>query len=141
MAFREQSAWAMGLILMVAGLLYFGKVYAASQALGATAPPIMAFVVIYVILVVIASIVIMSPLAAVQPQAANAPADERERVILDRAGNWSGYVLTFGVATGLFHFWVQRDGNMLFHIAFASLMLSQISEYLFQIILYRRGHA
>jgi len=141
MPFREQSAWAMGLILTVAGLFYFGKVFAASEALGATAPPIIAFVVIYVVIVVIASIVIMSPLAAFQPQAANAPADERERMILDRAGNWSGYVLAFGVATGLFHFWAQRDGNMLFHIAFASLMVSQIADYAFQIILYRRGHA
>lgn len=141
MSFREQSAWAMGLILTVAGLFYFGKVYALSQAIGATAPPIIGFVVAYVVLIVIASIVVMSPLAAAQPQAANAPADEREQVILDRAGNWSGYVLAFGVATGLFHFWAQRDGNMLFHIAFASLMLSQISEYLFQIVLYRRGHA
>lgn len=141
MSFREQSAWAMGLILTVAGLLYFGKVFAASQALGATAPPIIAFVVIYVVLVVIASIIVMSPLAAFQAEAANAPADERERIILNQARNWAGYVLAFGVATGLFHFWVQRDGNMLFHIAYASLMASQISEYAFQIFLYRRGHA
>lgn len=139
MSFREQSAWAMGLILTVAGLLYFAKVYALSQAIGATAPPIIGFVVVYVVLIVLASIVIVSPLAAVQPQAANAPADERERMILDRAGNWSGYVLAFGVAAALFHFWAQRDGNMLFHIAFACLMASQISEYLFQIILFRRG--
>ena len=139
MPFREKTAWAMGAILIVAGLYYFNMVVTASVAAGVTAPPIIPFVIAYVVLVTIASIVIMSVVGATAADEANAPADERDRMILDRAGHWSGYVLGFGVVAGLLHYWVNMDGNMLFHICFASLMLSQLFEYVVQIALYRRG--
>lgn len=139
MSFMEKTAWVMGSILTFAGLFYFRMVIAASEALGATAPPVIPFVIAYVVIVVIASIVLMSIVGATSPQEANAAPDERERHILDRAGHWSGYVLGFGVAAGLFHFWAQEDGNLLFHICFASLMLSQIAEYGFQIWFSRKG--
>jgi hypothetical protein len=34
---------------------------------------------------------------------------------------------------------VRGDANLLFHIVMAALILSQIAEYAFQILLYRRG--
>ena len=139
MPFREKSAWAMGLILALAGVWYFNKVISVSRALGETAPPILPFVIAYVVLVVIASIVVMSVIAGTAGKEAEAPADERETIILDKAGLWSGYVLALGVFAGLFHFGVRGDGNLLFHICFAALMASQVAEYAFQIILYRRG--
>ncbi len=139
MSFREKTAWAMSIILTLSGLFYFDKVIGVSQAIGQTAPPIIGFVIAYVVLVVIASIIIMSVLGASAADEANAPADEREKLVVDRAGHWSGYILAFGVAIGLFHFWAQGDGNFLFHACFASLMLSQIAEYGFQIWFLRRG--
>lgn len=139
MGFHEKTAWAMGAILTLSGLFYFHKVLAVSEAIGETAPPIIGFVIAYVVLVVIASIIVMSVLAASAAAEANAPADEREKRVIDRAGHWSSYILAFGVALGLLHFWTQRDGNFLFHVCFASLMLSQIAEYGFQIWFLRRG--
>ncbi|MEO0548397.1 MAG: hypothetical protein AAFZ91_00645 [Pseudomonadota bacterium] len=139
MSFMEKTAWVMGGILIVAGALYFRMVIAASEALGAIAPPIIPFVVSYVVIIIIASIVLMGIVGATSPDEADAPADERERRIIDRAGHWSGYVLGFGVLVGLYQFWVREDGNLLFHICFASLMLSQIAEYALQIWFYRRG--
>ncbi|MEZ5947274.1 MAG: hypothetical protein R3C13_14090 [Hyphomonas sp.] len=139
MSFREKSAWAMVFILISAGAYYFNKVFAISQALGQTAPPIIGLVIFYVVMVVIASIVIMSIIAGASGKEANAPVDEREKVILDKAGHWSGYVLAIGVFTGMMNFGVTSDGNLLFHICFASLMVSQIAEYGFQILLFRRG--
>lgn len=139
MSFREKTAWVMSVILTLGGLFYFNKIVKASLALGDTSPPVISFVITYVVVIVIASIVAMSVVSSQAPEEAEAPADERERRIQDRAGNWSGYVLAFGIATALFHFWVHRDGNMLFHLSFASLMVSQVSDYALQIWLYRRG--
>jgi hypothetical protein len=139
MSFREKSAWAMALILIGGAIFYFDKVVSLSRATGETAPPIIGFVIAYVILIVIASIIIMSVLAVSAGKEADAPADEREKIIADRAGNWSGYVLVIPALGALWHYTVHGDGNMLFHLVFLGLMLSQISEYMFQIFLYRRG--
>lgn len=139
MSFREKSAWAMMIILIGGGLYYFNMVWKASKALGDIAPPIMPFVIAYIVVIVIASIIAMTVLGISSPTEANAPADERERYAESQAGNLSGYVLGFGVITGLLHYSVSMDGNMLFHTIFASLMLSQIAEYGLQIWYYRRG--
>lgn len=139
MSFREKSAWAMALILIGGAIFYFDKVARLSQALGQTAPPIVGLVVAYVVVIVIASIIIMSVLAISAGKEADAPADEREKIIADKAGNWAGYVIAVPALGGLWHYAVNMDGNMLFHLIFLSLMLGQIAEYVFQIVLYRRG--
>lgn len=137
MSFREKSAWLMALLMTAAGLYYFHIVRAASQALGETAPPMV--VIAFVILVVIGSVVGQIVLALSWRKEAIAPADERERLVQQRAGNWSGYVLAAGAVCSLGHFVVHADGNMLFHLIMASLIVSQISEYAFHIILVRRS--
>jgi hypothetical protein len=137
--FREKTAWAMATILTGGAAFYLNMVISASRALGQTAPPIIGFVIAYVVVIVIASVILMSVLAAPSPSEANAPADEREKIIGDKAGNWSGYVMVVPALGALWHYSVNGDGNMLFHLVFLSLMLGQIAEYAFQIILYRRG--
>lgn len=139
MAFREKTAWAMTAILTAAAIFYFDKMGRISDALGETAPPLIGLVIAYVILVVIASVIVMTVLGVSAAREADAPADEREKIIADKAGNWSGYVLALPALGALWHYSVHMDGNMLFHLIFLSLMLSQISEYVFQIFLYRRG--
>lgn len=139
LSFREKSAWAMAIILTAAGLFYFDKVVRISIGMGETAPPMIGLVIAYVVLIVIASIIVMSVLAATSGKEADTPADEREKMIAHKAGNWSGYVLAVPAFSALLNYAVTRDGNLLFHIVFLSFMLSQISEYIFQIILYRRG--
>ncbi|MCF6328390.1 MAG: hypothetical protein L3J02_01130 [Henriciella sp.] len=139
MSFHEKTAWVMGIVMIVAGAYYFNLVARASSALGGVSPPVIGFVIAYIVFVVIASIIAMSALGIANHREANAPADEREKRALDKAGHWSGYVMAFGVISGLMHYSVKQDGNMLFHIAFGSLMLSQISEYMLQILFFRRG--
>jgi len=139
MSFREKTAWAMMIILIVAGLLYFNRIYKVSMEIGQTAPLIPPFVIAYVGLVVAASVIVMIALAVSAPSEANAPADERERLLEDKAGHWSGYILAIGVITGVLHYSVSGDGNLLAQICFGSLMLSQITEYGLQIWFYRRG--
>jgi len=137
--FREKTAWAMAAILAGGAAFYLNMVISASRTLGQTAPPIVGFVIAYVVVIVIASVILMTALAATSPREANAPADEREKIIGDKAGNWSGYVMVVPALGALWHYAVNGDGNMLFHLVFLSLMLGQIAEYAFQIILYRRG--
>lgn len=139
MPFREKTAWGMGLVLILAGIWYFKRVVGLSEALGETATPNIGFVIGYIVLVVLASILVNILIASASGKDAEAPADERERAILDKAGHWSGYVLAVGAVAGLLHFSWQNDGNLLFHIVFGALMASQVAEYVFQIFLFRRG--
>lgn len=138
MAFREKSAWVMGVLMLAAGLYYLNMVIGVSREVGWIAPP-MAIFIPYVILVVIASVAAQTTLAIQSPKEANAIADERERPVIDRAGNWSGIVLGFGAVTSLLHYLSHGNGNLLFHSVMGSLILSVIAEYAFQIILFRRG--
>lgn len=137
--FREKTAWAMASILIGGAAFYLNMIISASRALGQTAPPVVGFVIAYVVVIVIASGLFMSALAAASPREANAPADEREKIIGDKAGNWSGYVMIVPALGALWHYAVNMDGNMLFHLVFLSLMLGQISDYGFQIVLCRQG--
>lgn len=136
--FREKTAWAMAAILTGGAAFYLNLVISASQALGRTSPPFIGFVIAYVAVIVIASVAVMSVLAGTAPREAGAPADERETIIADKAGKWSGYVMAAAAFGSLWHYSVQGDGNMLFHLVFLSLMLGQIADYVFQIVLYRR---
>lgn len=137
--FREKTAWVMAAILIGGAAFYLNMLASASRALGQTAPPIVGFVIAYVVVIVITSVVMMSALAITSPGEANAPADERETIIAGKAGNWAGYVIVALALGALWHYAVILDGNMLFHLVFLSLMLGQIAEYIFQIVLYRRG--
>ena len=139
MSFRERTAWVMGLILIAAGVWYFKRVVGLSMELGHVAAPNIKFVIGCIGLIVIASIVANVVIASQAGKEAEAPADERERTILNKAGHWSGIVLAVGAVSGLWHFGWNSDGNLLFHIVFGSLMVSQLAEYAFQIFLFRRG--
>ena len=137
MSFREKSAWLMALVMTTAGFYYLHSVRAASKALGETASPLI--VIALVVLIVIGSVVAQVVLAVSSPREANTPADEREQQIQLRSSHWSGFVLATGVVSSLGHFIAYSDGNMLFHLVMGSLIVSQIAEYAFQILLVRRS--
>lgn len=137
MSFRERSAWLMALLMTAAGLYYWYIVRGASHVLGETAPPTV--VIALVFLVVVGSIIAQIVLAVLSPNEAYAPADERERLVQQRAGNWSGIVLAICAVSSLGHFMIHSDGNMLFHLVMASLIVAQIADYSIQIVLVRRS--
>lgn len=137
MSFREKSAWLMALLMTGAGLYYLHLVRGASQAIGETAPP--AVVIAFILLLVNGAIVGQTILALSLRKEAAAPADERERLVQQRAGSWSGLVLATLAVVSLGHFMIWGDGNMLFHLVLASLIVAQIAEYAFQILLFRRS--
>ncbi|CAM3196810.1 Integral membrane protein [Sphingomonas antarctica] len=138
MSFREKSAWIMGALMVVAGVYYLNIALAASHVAGRTVPPVAVFVP-YTLMVVIVSVIVQTAMAILAPKAATAPADERERPLLDRAGHWSGIVLAAGAVSSLLYYLFREDGVLLFHMIMASLIVSQIAEYALQIILIRRN--
>ena len=133
MSFREKSAWAMALVMLVTGAVY---VTLAAANPGA---PAIGVVMPLVLLVVILSIVVQTLLALSFPREASAPADERERRITDKAGHFASYVLATGVVVGLGQFMVTQDGGKMFHIVLTCLILSHIAEYGAQILFFRRS--
>ncbi len=139
MAFREKLAWVMSVVLILAGLYYAGYVLGQGLALEAVPPPSIRLAFVYVGLVMAGAIIGASSVALQNTEEANAPADERERIILDKAGHWSGYVLGVCAVCGALVYWTTQYGHVMFHLVVAGLMLSQIAEYVFQIVLYRRG--
>ena len=134
MSFRERAAWVMGILMALAGIYYLHIV----RELGPAALPTEVLTP-YTGLVVVAWVVAQIALNALSPREANAPADERERPLLDRAGNWSGWVLGLGVIGSLWAFHVDGDGVQMVHLLVGSLILSQVAEYAFQIFLLRRN--
>lgn len=137
MAFREKSAWVMALVMGGAGFWYLSIVVGAWREIGA-APPAWT-VVPFVILVVIASIAGQVVLAVGDHRNAEQPADERERPIIDRAGHWSGLLLGAGAVTSLLLYMSHGDGNLLFHLVMASLIVAAIAEEVVKIVLMRRA--
>jgi len=137
MPFHEKSAWIMSLALLLGGALYFAAVAAMSSAAGELVPPVLPAVIVYTFLLVIVAVAGHIVAAVFAPKEANAPLDEREKRIADRAGHLSGYVLGAGVLAALGFYLFSYDGNALFYGVFASLMLSQLAEYALQIFFYR----
>lgn len=132
MSFREKSAWAMMAVMLLSGLYYFNAVVADPGA------PVTVALVPYVLLVVVASVLVQVMLAVATPREANSGADERERLVADRAGRWSGTVLAVGVLLAGGAYLLMPNGNMLFHHAMFALIAAQLADYAAQVYLLRR---
>ncbi len=137
MSFREKSAWAMALVLLVTGLFYLKSALAmpvAHTPLAQIGP-----LVPYVVAVIILSIVVQIALSIASPKEAGRPADEREHVVIDKAGNWAGMVLGVLVVTSVLHYIWWDSVTLLVQGLFGALIVSQLADNLFQIVLFRRG--
>jgi hypothetical protein len=66
--------------------------------------------------------------------------DERERLIIWRAGQLSGIVLAVGLVASGAVYVMLPSGNMLFHHILGALIVAQIAEYMLQVYFFRRGH-
>ena len=137
MPFRERSAWIMSAALFLGGLFYFRAVLSAWSESGELVSPgispILAYTGVLVVLAVVGHIVA----AALAPKDADAPVDERERQIFNRAGHYSSYVIAAGIVMSLGLYVLSSSGDLLFYTVFASLLVGQIVEYVLQILFFR----
>jgi hypothetical protein len=139
MSFREKSAWLMAISLGVASIAYAAVVASLSKAVGSLIPPLLPFLIAFTVALTALAAGSHIVIALLAPKDAVAASDERDRAINARAGNWSGYVFAAGVALSLAHYLLVRNGDALFYGVFGSWVLAQLSEYAFEIALYRRG--
>lgn len=139
MAFREKSAWIMVAALLVSGVLYGQAVLSLSADLGGLVPPNLPLVLTYTIVLVAIAVAGHVAAAISSYREADAPMDERERRIVERAAHLSSYVLGAGVVLALGLYLFTQQGHLLFYVVFASLMLSNLAEYALQILLFRRS--
>lgn len=139
MGFQEKMAWAMMVVLIITGVAYYSVVFQASVALGAVAPPILPLMIGYVVFLVVLITVAAIIIAISKPSEAGAGLDERDKLIQFKGEAWSSRAMGFLMVCALLDFGVNGDGNRLFHIIFAVLIISQIAEYGLQILFYRRG--
>jgi len=133
MAVREIVAWVMVVLFGVVGASCLMSILSVGFAAAPQTSVISAaqFTVTAVIALEIA-------LAIFFPRQSAAPPDERERLILARAGHWAGLTFLFGVLPALGHYAVHGNGNIMFHVIVIALFVSGLAEYGAQIILFRR---
>nr|WP_070960102.1 hypothetical protein [Hyphomonas sp. Mor2] len=139
MGFQEKMAWAMMVILIVTGVAYYGVIFQAAGELGHFPPPILPLMIGYVVLLVIAAIIAAIVISATRPSEANSSLDEREQLIQFKGEAWSGRAMGVLTICALIDYGLSGDGNRLFHLVFAIMIISQIAEYGLQIFFFRRG--
>jgi len=137
MPFREKSAWIQISALFLGGMFYFRTVLKAWSESGQLVSPEAPLILSYTCILVVIAIVGHIGVVALAPKDADAPVDERERIIFYRAGHYSSYVIVAGALMSLGLFILTKSGDLLFYTVFASLVVGQIVEYVFQILFYR----
>ncbi|MBD1387913.1 hypothetical protein IC617_00585 [Neiella sp. HB171785] len=139
MSFQEKSAWVMLVALSCSVIFYVVSLFNLTINSGAlpspSAPALLGLAIVTVVIAIAGHIIA----AVLNPKEANAPADERERLIVQKAGHLSSHVLAVGVVLALLSFLLIQDGQILFYGCFASLVLSHLAEYALHIVFNRRS--
>lgn len=139
MTFQEKSAWIMCLALIVSGAFYGVLVFNSAQALGAMPPPNGIGMGIAVVIIVAIAIFGHAVAAIGNLADASEPEDERDRMVVWRAGNLSGVLLGALCLLSICAYAVIQSGHMMFHLIIAAMVISQLAEYALTIWYYRRG--
>ena len=133
MSVREVSAWVMVLVFGVVGAGCLASILRA----GLDAPP-QPTVVASAPAIVASVIALEVVLAIFLPKKADAPPDERERLIIARTGHWAGLAFLAAVLPALGHYVVRADGDVMFNVIVLGLFASGLIEYGAQLVLFRR---
>lgn len=97
MSFREKMVWVTLAVTLAVWGWYFVRVWGALADGEATGAAILGLFVRAVVLTIVLEVVVAIALAAAAPKAAEAPADERERLIELRATRTAYVILSVGV--------------------------------------------
>ncbi len=142
MPFREKSAWiSLVLTLGVYGVYFvsYWRGLASGLPFNVTIDFSLAVVVLVVLQVISTTVV-----AILSPRDAQAPEDERERLINLRAKSAAYLTLQFGAVAAAASVYFARGlgeagGWVVANAVFCALVVSQLTQYLAVIIGYRRG--
>lgn len=136
MSFREKSAWIA--LLAYGGVFgaYFAVLcqawdpdYGQPLSIGLLVAAMFAFVIIVTVLTIIA--------ALLNPKAANAPADEREKLIDLKAERAASYTLSAGVLLSMTGLLLGFNGFLIANVLLASLVAAELVKAGWQIVSFR----
>jgi hypothetical protein len=137
MAFREKTAWISVLITLAIYGSYFATLASAfrsgdgSEFFGLLIETMIAFVVAFVVMSVAAAIL--------APKDANAPADERDRLIGLKSERVAYYAVSAGAVTGMWFAFFGWSGFWIANVLFLALALAELAKETTRIVLYRVG--
>lgn len=133
MEVREVAAGVMSVLFGIVGVFWLIIVIRS----GFAAPP-QSSAVAATTLLVTGIVVLEIALAIMFPKKSGEPPDERERLIVARAGNMAGWALLLGVLLALGHYVNHGNGNVMFHVITLAFIVSGLVDYVAQILLFRR---
>jgi hypothetical protein len=139
MSFREKSAWISLFAYLAIYGFYFANVAMAlargeadgAHFLGLLSKSVVLFVLVTVVLTIVAAIR--------APKEAQAPQDEREKLIQLRANSASGYVLATGVVVAIGALYFDLKSFLVINLLFFALVAFEVFKIAAQIVLTRRG--
>jgi hypothetical protein len=139
MSFREKSAWITLITLIVLTLFYFTHLpppWLLNPPSGFMFHVLVAGVAAFVVIEIVAHVIV----AIRAPRDAQAPRDERERLIALKATSIAAYVyaiLSLGSVFTVIHLGANEIGVAF--CVFLSFILAEIVNYAARIVYYRRG--
>jgi uncharacterized membrane protein YidH (DUF202 family) len=123
--------------LSISAIFYVFNVFSLTFNFGTIPSPNTPALVVLTFVTVVLAIIGHILIALTTPKEANEAVDERERLIILKAGHISSYILGVGVILALALFLVIQHGSILFYTCLASLILSQLAKYILHIVLNR----
>lgn len=141
MSFEEKSIWVSLLIILFVFVGYFSQVFEGMFSGSLDKADIFAMFIGAIISVVVLQIVLHSVIAIFAVKDAQSSRDERDRLFAMKSGNISGLVLGISVMM-ISLVTLAHEFNSLWvaNILLFAVFVSQIVDYVLQIIYYRRGY-
>jgi hypothetical protein len=137
-AFREKTAWISLIIHVVIFGGYFLSLADAWDHPG-RGPLGVGMLIGAVVLLVLNAIALNAAAALGSPKEAEAPADERERMIGLKADRVAAVVLSAGVVCLIGALFMNWDGFLVANLLLAALVVSEVVKAIAQIVFFRRG--
>lgn len=140
MSLNEKSALAMG-ILSIVVLGWFASMIVPPVIAGGGAPgPAELPLILGSVLFIVASIVIQAVLRGFSPKDAARGEDDRDMMIMYKAGAYAGSFFGFVVVWGLFQYATTGNADAMFATCLIGLLAATAASFALQVAFYRMAH-
>lgn len=139
MSLREAVSWSMLVATVVVSVMYGHAVWSGWKEAGSAPNPnyilIVWLTVIYVALAAAGSIIS----AILSQNSGDLEHDERDLLIMYKAGAYGGSALGFAVAGAMYFYFATSNPNVMFHYCAGALLFGSLINYGVKVFLYRSG--
>jgi len=135
MAFREKTAW----ISLLATLGIYGFYFSALASARGNSAEFFALLIETMITFVVVFVALTIVVAILSPKDADAPADEREKLIGLKAERVAYYAVSTGAVAGMLAAFCGLSGFWIANVLFLTLVVAGLAKDAMCIVLYRAG--